>query len=139
MSNFSGVGRSNYVAVDDVEGLEAALSPWPIYLAKDAIGQIALIDDDADGCGWPTTGMNDDGEDVELDIAEIVMPFVKEGEVFVLMGAGFEKKRYASGWATAWVRRGDAVEDVWISLADIYAIAATKFGVVQSQITDASY
>lgn len=134
MSNFVGIGRSNYVTVEDLDGLEEALSEWPITIeSKD--GKVALFDDDADGSGWPTFGMDDDGAEIEFDVGAIVMPFVKEGEVLVVMESGHEKARYVTGWAAAYIRQGDTVRVKEISISDIYGLAAAEFGVDKDAIS----
>lgn len=139
MSNFVGIARTNYVTVEDVEGLKEALSPWPVEMVLNAEGKVSLLDDDPDGTGWPTFAQDDDGNDIELDIETVIMPFVKEGEVLVLMEAGYEKKRYVSGWAVACVRRADSVHFKRITLGDIYQLAADAFGVRREDIAAAEY
>lgn len=139
MANYCGVARTNYVTVDDVEGLKKALEPWPIKVITNAAGQVGFLDDDPDGCGWPSWACDDDGNELDLDVAEVIMPFVKEGEVLVLKESGHEKMQYVTGWSTAWVRRGNDVQYVQLSLNDIYRLAADKFGVAKKSISAAEY
>lgn len=142
MANYYGVARTNYVTVDDLDGLEKALAPWPIEMTtQDNSGdnKVALLDNDPDGAGWPSSAYDDDDNEIGFDMAKIVMPFVHEGEVLVLLKAGHEKLRYVNGSAEAWVRRGKKVKYTSLALPDIYKIAAKKFKVDEQQITEAIY
>lgn len=138
MANYFGRARTNYVTVQDIAGLKKALEPWPISV-EEKDGKVVLLDDDPDGSGWPTWGFGTDGEDLELDVADVIMPFVAEGEVLVLEETGHEKMRYLTGYACAWIRRGEAVDEVNLNLSMIYQMAADKFGVPVTDITEATY
>lgn len=139
MANYIGTARTNYVTVEDIDSLKEALGMWPLIIVTNDKGQVALLDNDHDGAGWPVWGLDDDGNEVQLDVAEVIMPFVKEGDVLVVKEVGHEKQRYVCGWANAYIRRGDDVQEVCLNLNDIYRIAAEKFGVPEGAITNAEY
>ena len=88
--NYQGKARTNYVAVENLEGLKAALEPWPVEVRESSAkpGMVAVFD--TSGSGWPTFDVDDDGEDIEFDVATLILPFVGEGEVLVVMEAGHE-------------------------------------------------
>lgn len=138
MANWYGAARSNYVTISDMEGLKAAISPFELEIAESSHGsydpvKFCLL---AGEEGWPI--WSPDGG-IEFDFKTHVMPFVIEGEVLVIMEAGAEKKRYVTGYAGAYVRHGDTVRATFLSLNDIYAQAATAFGIGQDKITFAEY
>lgn len=137
MANFTGTGRTNYVEVEDKAGLEAALENWDVEIVHDDKGRIAILGD-SEGL-MPSWGEDEEGDDVEFDIETLVMPFVKEGEVLVVMEAGSERARYVSGFANAYVRKGDKVLSTAISLGDIYEKAAETFSVEEAAISRAEY
>lgn len=137
--NYAGRARTNYVAVDDIEGLKKALAPFPVEVLVSGTeqGKVALAD--TTGTGWPTLELDEEGEEIELDVAAHIMPFVREGEVLVLMESGREGERYVAGSANAWVRQGGKVRHTGLSLNDIYRQAARKFAVEASTIGHAEY
>ena len=140
MANWSGASRSNYVRVADIEGLKKSLANWEIEIVAKG-DKIAMFPQTEDG-SWPSWRCAEDEDgphEVEFDFGTDVMPYVAEGEVLVVMTSGAEKLRYITGNASAYVRRGDKVEVVSIGLYDIYAKAATTFGVDQHHITAAEY
>lgn len=67
------------------------------------------------------------------------MPFVKEGEVLILLEVGEEGVRYVSGSACAWIRRGTEISELNLALANIYQMAADAFGVPIADITAAEH
>ncbi len=78
--------------------------------------------------------------DEELEFSwNLLMPFIKEGEVLVAMESGAEAMRYIGGYAEAFVRRGNEVKSVSVSLHDIYKKAASEFGVDEDAISVAEY
>lgn len=139
MANYYGHARSNYVTVTDLAGLTKALEPWPIEIVANQQGQVAFLAEDPDGAGWPTYALDDDGNELELDVATVIMPFVAEEEVLVIQEAGAEKLRYVVGVATAYVRRGQDVQHTQLSIDDIYARASEQFGVPDNVISRAVY
>jgi hypothetical protein len=131
MSNWYGAARSNYVAIKDMEGLKKSLDPFPIsIIPRESDGKICLLSDDIDNGGWPTCACGTDasGEDMEIlfNPPELICPFMKNGEILIIMEAGAEKLRYISGTAVAFKHTGESVS---IFLDDIYQKAANEFGV----------
>lgn len=135
--NYQGEARTNYVSITNIKGLTKALKRWPLEVRKSKIekGKVALFDTSGDG--WPSFAIDDNGEDIEFDVATLIMPFVSEGEVLVVMEAGHEGERYVIGNASAWVRRGKKVLRTFLCLEDIYARAARKFSVKVDSIARA--
>jgi hypothetical protein len=139
MANYVGAARTNYVTIENLQELTEVLNPWPLEIVKNSEGKVAFLSADPDSSGWPYFGVDVSYEEVELDVASVIMPFVKEGEVLLVMEAGHEKLRYISGWASAWIRRGDTVSEVTVSLNDIYQKAAEAFNVDKDDISVAEY
>lgn len=139
MANYTGVGRSNYVLVDDIEALRKALEPFSVRIVEKD-GKFAILDDNADESGWPSVAYDaDTAEEIEFSVKNLIMPHVREGEVLIVMEAGFEAQRYVSGWAQAWVRRGKTVQQTHLTLDDIFDKAAAEFGVPKKQIGEATH
>ncbi len=137
MSNYEGRGRTNYVTVEDIDGLKKALASFPVNVCTNQFGRVSLIS--RSDHGWPTFEMDEDGNEAVLDVADLVMPFVKEGEVLILLESGNEGFRYVSGSACAWIRRGAEISELNLSLVNIYQMAADTFSVPVADITAAEY
>jgi hypothetical protein len=106
MASLRGSSRTNCVAVDDLEGLKKALEPWPIEVREStAKTRVVALFDCADS-GWPSLANGENREDIECDVATLIMPFVREGEVLVLMGVRRESRRYLHGSVDAWCAMG---------------------------------
>ena len=138
MANYYAAARSNYVHIDDMAGLIQALSPFSdLRITEDTpdSGLYCILCDDG---GWPGYGADDDGKEIEFDPIEHIMPYVREGEVFVIQEVGQEKLRYLIGIASAYIRRGDTVESTHVDIDDIYVKARDTFGVT-NHITQACY
>jgi hypothetical protein len=80
----------------------------------------------------------DDGE-FEFSWENHIMPFIQEGDVLVVQVVGAEKLRYLTGYSEAFIRRGENVERVSMSINDIYPLAAKTFGISEASITEATY
>jgi hypothetical protein len=138
MTNWCGLNRSNYFKVKDVEAFKAFVGRCCNLRLVDnenaADQRYAVINDD--GEGWPDVLYNEDedGNESETEIdfcAELAKHL--DNDVAVLMSAGFEGARYASGDAFAINCVGETCE---VSLTDIYAKALAQFGI---QPTAAEY
>lgn len=101
--------------------------------------KFTLYVENSDYGGWPGWACHENGEEVEFDFAIHVMPFVKSGEVVVVMETGAEKLRYLVGHATAYIRSGEAIMDTHVSIDDIYAKAAEQFKTPLDRISRAEY
>lgn len=138
MSNWTGMARSNYFAVKDMDGLAATLAPFDIEIEQDTgehAGKVCLLAN-TDGGGWPSFVHDDDDNEIEFDPAVHICPYLADDEILVLMEAGFERQRYCSGYASAFNARGERVE---LSLRDIYTKAAQTFGVDEGIISQCQY
>ncbi len=139
MANYCGAARSNYVRIENREGLRQSLEPFAIDLnEKQQEGEhFCCFLSTTDSGGWPDFVEDDEGNELEFSFEELVMPYVKEGECLVVMESGAEKLRYIIGCASALVRKGDKMEVVSLTLNDIYQLAKDNLGV--TNITDCSY
>ncbi|VVE16878.1 MULTISPECIES: hypothetical protein [Pandoraea] len=138
MANWTGIARTNYVFPGNLEEIEKVAKRFDLRVISED-ERIGFVADTDDG-GWPSNTYDEDLEDdVEFDVTTMLMPHIKEGEVLVVMEAGSEKARYASGYAKAYIRNGDVCRMVSVSLNDIFAKAAAEFAVDVSVITNASY
>jgi sugar phosphate isomerase/epimerase len=136
MANYEGIGRSNYVRVTDEAAFRAAAERLNCEVLTDREGRFGIADDNDDGSGFLFLNFSDDEEQPEVyDPVEELAPLLAEGEVMVLMEAGHEKHRYASGWARAFDRSGESVA---VNLYDIYKLAEQKFPGAAA-ITEATY
>ena len=70
-----------------------------------------------------------EGSDIGLNVCKVIMPFVRDGEVLVLMDPGSQGRRYVCARAEAWRRHADQTGSVSICLHSIYLIAADRFSV----------
>ena len=75
-------------------------------------------------------------KDWSVDMSRAISCYLQPGQVAVLMETGAEKSRYVIGAACAVDSSGD---EVFLTLNDIYATAAKKFGVSRDSITRAEY
>ncbi len=89
--------------------------------------------DRTDDGSWPSYDLENDKD---IDFQGELVGHLLEGQVAVLMSAGADKLRYISGSAVAVNHEGHAVT---VSLDDIYATAASYFGVTEKEITLAEY
>jgi hypothetical protein len=147
MANYYATSRTNYVEVIDPVAFAdmAKRNHLEMLIEGDKCGLAPNVN--SDGC-WPSEFVGfsseigegeDEPADVEFTFEEHVMPLVKEGQVLVTISAGAEKLRYVSGYATAFIRQGDDVKGVSVSLNEIYGKAALAFGVPVTAITAAEY
>lgn len=138
MSGWKGTARTNYVRIDDVDGLEKSLAPFEglieesARLGTDDLCFIATTDDG----GWPGWVKDEEGFDVEFDLAVHVCPFMADDQILVMMEAGGEKTRSITGSAIAYRKNGEKVS---LFLDDIYDKAAEAFGVQKSSIPQCAY
>jgi hypothetical protein len=132
--DYTGTGRTNYVTIIDVDGLKNSIAPFSIEIHEDGERKGMYAFFDTFDQGWPDHGRDTVGNDIELDIGQMIMPFVAEGEVLVMMDCGSEGHRYVGGWAQAWLRRGDTSDMVAIGLHSIYELASHRFGISVDQI-----
>ena len=94
--DYTGTGRTNYVTIIDVDGLKNSIAPFSIEIREhgERKGMYAFFD--TFDQGWPDHGRDVEGNDIELDIGQMIMPFVAEGEVLVMMDCGSEGHRMSA-------------------------------------------
>ena len=141
MTNYTGMMRTNYFRVTDLDALVEALPEGLIEVVHgigDEDGTVALIGADPDGINTLAPVVYDEvlDDDVVFDIPDIVSEYLVEGEVAVFQHTGGEGSRFVAGAAVAVIRGGDRVE---ITLDGIYALAAEKFKVPSDSISPAMY
>lgn len=142
MAERQGVARTNYFRVVDIEGLRKALEPFDIDIQDHPTEPDHVMLNPGpysqDG-GFVSSITDDEGEELEFTFEDYVMPFVAEGEVVVMQECGAEGLRYISGYAQAYIRKGENVQAVSISIEGIYKRAAEQFGVTVDDIARCSY
>ena len=128
MANWYGMSRSNYFRVKNDDAFLAWAATLPgVETISDTEGRHGLLGDD-EGY-WPSWRYEetDDGEvEHEIDIIHELAEHLADGEVAVLVRAGHEKSRYATGRSLAFDNSG---ETVVVDINDVYDRALAKFGV----------
>lgn len=139
MANWYGTARSNYVFVDDIELLKEALAPFDVAVDQDERGVMFSSRENEYGA-FPNIAYIDseeqEDEEIEFSWKEHVMPYVKEGEVLIIMEVGAEKHRYITGYSEAYVRKGQDIQCLSINLNQIYEMASEKFGIVPRTLAE---
>ncbi len=142
MASFVGVGRSNTFGVRSIERLKEALSRTGVELIDRGDGMVTLLSGPCDETGDFDTWIgdldadDDSDEDQNLFVPDMIAEHLLPGQVAVFEHVGHEKLRYLSGWAIAVFDDGRQIR---VSLGDIYAMAASEFGVDRNSITAAAY
>lgn len=139
MANFTGVERSNYVKFkpEKLEEVREYLEQFDVELSPESDQSEAyclLASSYSEGV-FSSLSVNENDEEIELELKRVAEQ-MEEGQVLVVMLAGYEKMRYVVGEAEAWNWKG---ESVYVSLSDIYKKAAEEFQVDVASITDCSY
>lgn len=140
MSDTNGGARTNFVRVEDLEGLKKSMERFEITVDEhfEEPGYVMLYGTDDHG-DWPTTIEDEDGNEIEFSFKDHVMPFIREGEVLVCMSCGFVPGlSYLYGLTKAFIRHGNDVDSIRISMQDIYQRAAEKFHVKEDNIARCS-
>ena len=128
MANWIGSARTNYFRVKDVDAFKAwAKAASLVVFEKD--GRFGVYSEDEYG-GWPDIVFDDDTTDAHRDfyITHELAPHVADGEIVVCLEAGAEKLRYITGSAIAFKVMAGGADRISITLDDIYALAAGKWG-----------
>lgn len=141
MANWYGSARSNYVLVEDMQGLKDALEPFKDISIEQGSkhGFCFIVDKNSDSGAWPSSIYLDDDrdEEVEFDPAVHITPYLEDGEILVMQEVGAEKLRYLTGYAQAF--KAKTGECVGVSIESIYKLAANAFGVDVESISRAEY
>ena len=128
MADWTGVSRSNYVKVKDVEAFKAAMAPLEVSVqeSRDEPGSFCLLAETEYG-GWP----NYDSEtDNHYDLEAVVAPHLADGQVCVFVSSGAERSRYVTGDSLAFDNTGEVI---YLNIDDIYELAKAKFGIDPSK------
>lgn len=126
--------RTNYARFTDIDALQTACEQHGVQIQTGPENFAMLMAGEQVDGEFPV-GIDDDGGEF---IEDIVVPLLEPRSVLVVEGVGFDKMRSMTGYAIAWMR-DDAGETHWhrVSLSDVYAQAASKFGVPRADIAHA--
>ena len=128
MANETGFARTNYFRVKDQDAFR--------QFVESCAGEVTIVTKDKDASliallasegYWPSTRI-DEETDEEQDIVFLdeVANHLADGQICIVMEAGFCGGRYCYGEATAFDNAGRQTN---VSLADIYAAAERKFAI----------
>lgn len=135
MATWQGLSRSNYFRVKNDEAFKADMATTHavvvVHGKLEHAGKFAVYaNEDGD---WPSDRYDEVSDSYhEVDFVEVLQGHLADGEVCVLMTAGHEAARYATGYAQAFRNAGEVVE---VSLDDIYAKAREAFGITPNAAT----
>lgn len=101
--NYYGTARTNYVSWIDLEAVVEIASKFNL-IVEEKDGRHALFSTDVHG--WNTYSIDSDGNEIELNIASDLAPFLQEGEVLIVQETGSEGQRYLVGTSDAYTNRG---------------------------------
>lgn len=145
MSNYYGIGRTNYFRVKDPELFKNDLinKYSGIHIESEeresktdpsiAETWFCLFDDNPDGGGWNITIKDENEENcIPIDLWDILSEYLVDTDVTVIIQVGSEKYKYGVGTACAVNSKN---EQIHISINDIYKLAVTLGPV----ITEAYY
>lgn len=129
MANYEEQTRSNYFKVKDVEKFKELLDEhYLTFIQLKGTDLVGFLAED----GLPAW---DRETDEEIDFMDLVSKHLVKGDVAIIIGNGFEKMRYLTGFAAAVNSRGTAV---YISVEDIYK-KAEKLTKTPKNITRCEY
>jgi len=139
MADFIGAQRSNYVMFkpEKLKEVQEYLEQFGVDVSPHSEQpelHCLLASIYSEGM-FTTQTFDEDDKEIELEMKWVAEQMM-EGQVLVIMMAGYEKLRYILGGAEAWNWKG---ESVYLCLSDIYKKAAEEFQVDVDSITDCSY
>jgi len=142
--DYYGTGRTNYFKVKDVEAFKKWVNSFGGQLITKTtrvkgkeVETPELVGIIVDGIpDMKRADAEDDAELVEFDFYEELKSHLRNGQVAVYMESGAEGHRYVTGFAVAMC---PGKEDVGINIDEIYKLAARKFRVSKTRITDVAY
>ena len=126
MANYYATARSNYFKVKDVEKFKELCTKINVEMIESQ-GKVGFICTQDPDCGsLPSSIYKEELDDFEeIDLCELVAEHLEEGEVAVMMEAGYEKFRYVTGYAMAVNWKGEVVD---VNINDIYKKAQEELG-----------
>ena len=120
MANYYEQARSGYVKVKDKEAFRAFLERFggAVDMIEDDKGRVGFLAQE----GIPSTCMpNDSGsEPEEVDFVSELAGHLADHEVMIIVGNGYEKMRYLTGFAVAINNKGERRH---VTVEDIYELA----------------
>ena len=123
MSSYRGASRTNYFQVKDEAAFRAWAAKWKLKVIEND-GLVGLLPSEASDEG--VFFLFDEKLDDSRDICDEIAGHLADGSVAIVVEAGAQKLCYIGGWAVAINSQGERAQ---VSLDDIYALAAAKFGV----------
>lgn len=117
MANYYGVGRTNFFQVKDPNGFEAEMKKYGLRVETDDDFAM-LISENESGFEW--SYQDDEGNDYDIDYADVFRRYLVDGAVAVIMEVGNEKLNYFGGYAVAYNNKGESRE---VSISDIFTLA----------------
>lgn len=134
MSQMYGNARTNFVPVIDIEGLKRSVEPFEIIIHHNAKDDTyCLVKPEYADYDFPDTIEDDDGNEISFTWTDNVMPFIKENTGLEVRTVAYDK-RDLFGDTTIFIRHGDTVDAVGISLDNIYNMAKDKWGIAVKTI-----
>lgn len=136
MANWYGLTRSNYVGVKDPDKFKEWMSNFAdlqliTKMTKDSKTLYGFHDISGEG-GIPSYYEDVDGNEVDVDFLAEFAKHLNEDQVLIIMQAGHEKARYASGYSIAVNHKGQTIQ---LDLDDIYDKARRLFGITPTLAT----
>lgn len=139
MANWSGIARTNYVKVKDVDALTKFLDDFSVKIHKHPTMPSYVMFSPcemSDYGGFEYQAYDEDDNEVEFSWANDIAPHLCEGQILIVHEVGWEKLRYLTGHATAVTWDG---RETWLSIDDIYEKARTELGLPGHPIVTATY
>ena len=137
VSNYYEQTRSNYFKVKDKEAFQKFLDRFvgAVELIEDDKGRVGFLAPEGIPSEWPVTDADGMEESVEVDFLAELAKHLARHEVAVIVGNGYEKMRYLTGFAVA-VNGKDERRSV--NIESIYELAK-KLTKQPKRITRAEY
>ena len=137
MANWYGSARSNFVRVADLAALKNALAPFDIQVqAHPERPEYVYFSGSLDSGGWPASGLDAGGNEIDFAPVNHICPHLKKGEVLIMVEVGAEKLGYLTGYAVALTTDGRTVA---LDIRDIYDLALRRFGVSADRVAEPLY
>lgn len=142
MSNYYGVGRTNYVKFTDMETVRRLCDHLGMEIVQKDDNTVCILAADDDG-SFPTL-FSDEPELAEFipdgmvdpTFGEVICRLLDPRYILILKQIGHEKHRYLSGMVEALDHTGQSVS---ISLLDIDMLIIDRWGSEGKVVTDVSY
>lgn len=110
MANYEEQARSNYFKVKNVDKFKEFLEEHYLHFIEDKKGLVGFLAHD----GIPSWNQE---TDEEMDFMNLLSKHLADNEVAIIVGNGYEKMRYLSGFAVAVNKKGKTAS---VNISDIY-------------------